>query len=109
MVTSHLLRHFATRFFSDRRSFVKVMSARRPANDTKFEEPANPTYIDFPRGDGNSSTWPINTTRSVDSEGQVNFFDHVPLAHSHSVRWRMLVASAIAIDLQMAGAFSFSK
>jgi hypothetical protein len=85
------------------------MSARRVATDPKLEEPANPTYIDFPRGDGNSSTWPINTTRSVDSEGQVNFFDYVPPTHGHSVRWRILVASAIAIDLQMAGAFSFCK
>ena len=85
------------------------MSVRRLANDTKLEEPANPTYIDFPRGDGNSSTWPINTTRSVDSEGQVNFFDYVPLTHSQSIRWRMLVASAIAIDLQMPGTFSFCK
>ena len=85
------------------------MSVRRVANDTKFEEPANPTYIDFPRGDGNPSTWPINTTRTVDSEGQVNFFDYVPLTHSQSVRWRMIVASAIAIDLQMAGTFSFCK
>ena len=85
------------------------MSVRRVAAETKFEEPANPTYIDFPRSDGNSSTWPINTTRSVDSEGQVNFFDYVPLTNSHSVRWRTLVASAIAIDLQMAGASSFCK
>lgn len=82
------------------------MSVRRVAADTKFEEPTNSTYIDFPRSDGNSSTWPINTTRNVDSEGQVNFFDYLPLSHSQSVRWRMLVASAIAIDLQMAGAFS---
>ena len=83
------------------------MSARRVAADTKFDEPANPTYLDFPRSDGNSSTWPIITTRNVDSEGQVNFFDYVPPSHSQSVRWRTLVASAIAIDLQMAGAFSF--
>ena len=86
------------------------MSVRRgAANDTKFEEPANPTYIDFPRGDGNSSTWPINTTRTVDNEGQVNFFDPLTLTHSQSVRWRTLVASAFAIELQMAGAFSFYK
>lgn len=75
------------------------------ARETRFEEPANPTYIDFPRGDGSPSTWPTNTTRIVDSEGQVNFFDYVPLSHSHSVRWRTVAASAIAIDLQMAGAF----
>ena len=87
--------------------YLKVMSVRRVANDTKFEEPANPTYIDFPGGDGNSSTWPINTTRIVDSEGQVNFFDYVPLTHSQSIRWRLSVASAIAIDLRMAGVFSF--
>ena len=85
------------------------MSVRRVANDTKLEEPVNPTYIDFSKSDGNSSTWPINTTRSVDSEGQVNFFDYVPLSHSQSVRWRMLVGSAIAIDLQMAGAYPFCK
>ena len=85
------------------------MSLRRISADKRIEEPANPTYIDFPRSDGNSSAWPSNTTRIVDSEGQVNFFDYVQPSNSHSVRWRMLVASAIAIDLQMAGAFSFCK
>lgn len=85
------------------------MSARRVASDTKFEEPTNPIYIDFPRGDGNSSTWPVNTTRIVDSEGQVNFFEYVPPTHGQSIRWRLAVASAIAIDLKMAGAFSFCK
>jgi hypothetical protein len=83
------------------------MSARRVATDTKFEEPADATYIDFPRGDGNPTTWPTNTTRTVDGEGQVNFFDFVPLSHTQSVRWRTVVASAIAIDLQMAGVFFF--
>ncbi|KAF8809462.1 hypothetical protein BYT27DRAFT_7162823 [Phlegmacium glaucopus] len=78
------------------------MSARRVAVDAKSEEPANPTYIDFPRGDGQPSTWPTNTTRIVDSEGQVNFFDPLPVSHSQAIRWRIAVASAIANDLQMA-------
>lgn len=82
------------------------MSARRVISDTKLEEPANPTYIDFPRGDGNTSTWPTNTTRIVDSEGQVNFFDPLSHSHSQSVRWRMIVASAIANDFKMAGTSS---
>ena len=82
------------------------MSVHRVAADTRLEEPANPTYIDFPRSDGNPTTWPTNTTRIVDSEDQINFFDYVPLTHSQSVRWRMVVASAIAIELQMAGASS---
>ena len=85
------------------------MSARRVTVDTRLEEPANPTYIDFPRGDGQPITWPTNTTRIVDSEGQVNFFDPLPLSHNQSIRWRALVASAIANDLQMAGAFLFCK
>jgi hypothetical protein len=81
------------------------MSARRVAADGKFEGPAHPTYIDFPRHDGSPSTWPTNTTRTVDSEGQVNFFDYVPLTHSQSIKWRTVAASAIAIELQMPGAF----
>lgn len=88
---------------------LEVMSARRVTVDTRLEEPANPTYIDFPRGDGQPITWPTNTTRIVDSEGQVNFFDPLPLSHNQSIRWRALVASAIANDLQMAGAFLFCK
>lgn len=84
------------------------MSVRRVAAESKLEEPANPTYIDFPRGDGIPSTWPINTTRFVDEEGQVNFFEYLPLSHSQSVRWRMVTANAIANDLQMAGASYFA-
>lgn len=82
------------------------MSVRRVALESKFEEPTHPIYIDFPRSDGASATWPTNTTRVVDSEGQVNFYDHLPLSSGQSIRWRMVAASAIANELQMAGRFS---
>lgn len=78
------------------------MSARR-ISELKVELPPNPEYLDFPRSDGSPSVWPQNTTRVEDHEGHVNFMQPVGLDASVAKRWRIQVASAIAIDMGMAG------
>lgn len=78
------------------------MSARRVA-DSGFSLPPNPSYIDFPRTDGSPSTWPPNTTRVVDHEGHVNFYQHVDLDHHQNKKWRASVGDAVSLGLKMPG------
>ncbi|KAH7921303.1 hypothetical protein BV22DRAFT_1122235 [Leucogyrophana mollusca] len=58
--------------------------------------PANPTFIDFPRSDGDQSQWPTNTTKAVDQEGHVNFMRPVPLDESLCIKWRREVGTSLA-------------
>jgi hypothetical protein len=69
--------------------------------------PANPTFIDFPRSDGDSSKWPTNTTPHIDSEGHVNFMRQAALDESLSIKWRVEVGAALASKLNMAREYSF--
>jgi len=62
-----------------------------------FSLPPNPKYIDFPRSDGTQTTWPSDTTRVVDHEGCVNYYDPLPLHHVQHIRWRVLTADALAL------------
>lgn len=71
--------------------------------DTGINLPLNPNYLDFPRTDGTASTWPPNTTRIVDHEGQVNYYEHVGLEHAQSVRWRIAVGDAVGLKLNLPG------
>ncbi|KAH7915297.1 hypothetical protein BJ138DRAFT_1170046 [Hygrophoropsis aurantiaca] len=58
--------------------------------------PANPSFIDFPRSDGDPSQWPTNTAKVVDGEGHVNFMRPVPLDESLSIKWRREVGNSLA-------------
>lgn len=71
--------------------------------DAGISLPANPEYLDFPRTDGDAGTWPPNTTRIVDHEGQVNYYEHVPLEHAQSIRWRMAIGDAVGLKLNLPG------
>lgn len=71
--------------------------------DTGISLPKNTEYLDFPQTDGNVSTWPTNTSRVVDNEGQVNYYEHVALDHSQNIRWRMLIGDAIGLKLNLPG------
>ncbi|KAF7308845.1 Actin-related protein 8 [Mycena kentingensis (nom. inval.)] len=70
------------------------MSHRNHSSAHKL--PANPNFISFSKSDGNSSTWPKDTTEVVDDEGNVNFMRPVPLDESISVKWRIGIADALA-------------
>jgi hypothetical protein len=72
--------------------------------------PANPSWVEFPRSDGNENNWPQNTTRVVDNEGQVNFMRPVPLDEAGpSMKWRTDIASSLARALNWAGMFCISN
>ncbi|KAF5361973.1 hypothetical protein D9756_002341 [Leucocoprinus leucothites] len=61
-------------------------------------------FLQFPRSDGNEARWPTNTTRIVDSEGQVNFMELLDAEESGQARkWRAGVGKAIAAKLEMQG------
>ena len=63
--------------------------------------PDNPHWIEFPRSDGSTSHLPKNTTKIVDSEGQVNYMRPVGMEESLSNLWRVAVGSAMATRLGM--------
>lgn len=77
--------------------------ASRKLGDAAISIPANATVLEFKRTDGNASLWPTNTTRIVESDGQVNFMRHLDLDAHTCVKWRMQVARAVAIDKGMPG------
>ncbi|KAG1746514.1 uncharacterized protein EDB91DRAFT_1117321 [Suillus paluster] len=64
--------------------------------------PPNPTFLDFPRSDGDPSNWPTNTTFAVDSEGHVNYMRVAALDESLSIKWRVEVGASLATKLNMA-------
>jgi hypothetical protein len=78
------------------------MSSRR-LGDVAISIPANATILEFKRTDGNANLWPTNTTRVVESDGQVNFMRHLDLDAHTCVKWRLQVARAVAIDKGMPG------
>ncbi|KAI9064803.1 hypothetical protein FKP32DRAFT_1757175 [Trametes sanguinea] len=58
--------------------------------------PDNPSWLEFPRSDGDPSALPKNTKQVVDSDGQVNFMRPVPLDESLAIGWRVSVGAALA-------------
>jgi len=76
------------------------MSTRRVA-DSQVKMPPNPQFLDFPRSDGSAETWPTNTQRIVDSSGEVNFQEAIPLDDGRAMRWRLGVAQAIAKKMEL--------
>jgi len=80
------------------------MSARTTSHKgfgTSHVIPQNPTFIDFPRSDGDPSNWPSNTTYRVDNEGHVNFMREVALDEPLSIKWRIDVGAALAVKMNM--------
>ncbi|KAJ4475059.1 hypothetical protein J3R30DRAFT_3295061 [Lentinula aciculospora] len=67
----------------------------RSAN-AKHELPSNPVYREIEHSDGVQSAWPKNTTRIVDSEGQVNWMQYVPSDEGMAIKWRVQVGQALA-------------
>ena len=78
------------------------MSARRQYSD-KHALPANPTWVEFERSDGDENNWPSNTTRIVDREGHVNFMLPLEINESVCLKWRTEVGAAVAVALKWPG------
>ncbi|RPD64199.1 hypothetical protein L226DRAFT_611784 [Lentinus tigrinus ALCF2SS1-7] len=74
------------------------MSRRHPGGHTI---PDNPHWIEFPRSDGSPSHLPKNTTKVIDSEGQVNYMRPVEMEESLSILWRVSVGAAMATRMNM--------
>ncbi|RDX48172.1 hypothetical protein OH76DRAFT_1405089 [Lentinus brumalis] len=74
------------------------MSRRHPGNHTI---PDNPHWIEFPRTDGSTAHLPKNTTKIVDSEGQVNYMRPVAMDESLAIMWRVAVGTAMAARMNM--------
>ncbi|EKM50468.1 uncharacterized protein PHACADRAFT_263777 [Phanerochaete carnosa HHB-10118-sp] len=72
------------------------MSVRRIGG--KHALPPNPTWVEIPRSDGDSSLWPKNTEKKVVS-GEVNFMHPVTLDESLSVHWRKELGPRVAAAL----------
>jgi len=64
--------------------------------------PDNPTWIEFPRSDGDAAVLPTNTERVVDHEGHVNFMRPIGLAESTSNNWRIVIGGEIAKRMGLA-------
>ncbi|CAL1715091.1 unnamed protein product [Somion occarium] len=70
------------------------MSVRRLGNQHTL--PDNPQWLEFPRSDGSKATWPRNTEKVVDHEGQVNFMRTVGIDESLCIHWRKHVGTQVA-------------
>ncbi|KAJ6518874.1 hypothetical protein C8R45DRAFT_8229 [Mycena sanguinolenta] len=77
------------------------------SHSSKHALPDNPTFIEFPRSDGDSSLFPTNTTRIVDGEGCVNYMQPVGLDEPLSVKWRVGVGDAISVAKQLPNGKSY--
>ncbi|KAF8630139.1 hypothetical protein AX15_003092 [Amanita polypyramis BW_CC] len=75
--------------------------ATRRLGEAPVDIPPGATVIEFRRSDGKSHQWPTNTIRAVDRDGEVNYMRHLDLDAPTSVRWRLQVARAIALDKGM--------
>lgn len=64
--------------------------------------PANPSWIEFPRSDGEKKLWPKNTKKVV-TGGEVNFMRPAPIDDSASVHWRVAVGDAVSKTMNMPG------
>jgi hypothetical protein len=77
------------------------MSQSHRNHSAKHALPDDPSYLDFPRTDGDPELWPTNTERKVDSEGCVNFMQEVALDEPLSVKWRVGVGDAVSVALKL--------
>ncbi|KAJ8695270.1 hypothetical protein PTI98_007877 [Pleurotus ostreatus] len=77
------------------------MSARIRTHSAKYSLPPNPEWVQILASDGDSSTWPVNTTRVVDTEGHVNFMDPVDYDHPICKKWQVEVGRAIALAKEL--------
>lgn len=83
----------------------------RVVNQDGYVVPPNPEYLEFKTSDGSASRWPPASaiTRVVDSEGSVNYFEHLPLEHAQNIKWRYEVGDALARASKMPGMFAVSS
>lgn len=77
------------------------MSARIRTHSTKYSLPPSPEWVQILASDGDRNTWPVNTTRVVDTEGHVNFMDPVDYDHPICRKWQVEVGRAIAIAKEL--------
>ena len=76
------------------------MSRRHPGG---YVLPDNPSWLEFPRSDGDPAQLPKNTTRVVDGEGQVNFMRPVGVEESLMNLWRVSIGTQLAIRMKLPG------
>ena len=70
------------------------MAVRRLNNNHSL--PPNAVYVEFPRTDGDSKTWPTTAEREIDGDGNVNYFRPVSIDESLAINWRKAVGPKIA-------------
>ncbi len=61
--------------------------------------PADPIFRSIDNSDGNSSTWPTNTTEqifNVDGEPQVNWMQRLDLDQPGAIKWRCVLGKGLA-------------
>jgi len=80
----------------------------RTVNMSVPDLPSNVTYLEFEVSDGNPSKWPTNNVPVIDSDGTVNYFEHLPLENGKNLQWRMQIGEAVAKDLNLPGRYSIS-
>lgn len=71
-------------------------------SSTQHSLPPNPEYREIPRSDGDTRTWPRNTTRIVEG-GQVNYMHHVEIDESVAIKWRVMIGDALSKALYWPG------
>ena len=77
------------------------MAVRRINNTHAL--PPDAVMVKFPRSDGSSGTWPPETERKIDKEGNVNYFRPVPLNEGLAIHWRRSVGVKVAEELGLPG------
>jgi hypothetical protein len=78
------------------------MSSRR-ISDKGVALPDNPHFLEFERSDGDSRTWPSNTTQIVDGDGHVNFMQYVEIDALAAIKWRRGAGKGAATALELPG------
>ncbi|KAF7794256.1 hypothetical protein EIP86_005389 [Pleurotus ostreatoroseus] len=79
------------------------MSVRRSLGSRQHAIPADVIWLDFPRTDGDNSSWPKNQSEVVDSEGHVNFMRPMSVDENTGVLWRKVVGKFVAQKLGKPG------
>lgn len=64
------------------------------------ELPENPQWLEFPRSDGDESTWPSKTQRIVE-DGEVNFMKYCHIDEPVCKRYRVAVGDAVARAMEL--------
>ncbi len=75
------------------------MSVRRSLNGRQHAIPAEVTWIEFPRTDGDPKQWPRNTNEVIGKDGHVNFMRPMGIDESTGVLWRKVVGKYVAQKL----------